>query len=94
MKFLIALVIPFLTLIITDSFAQDIPEPDFSQKPYYFKDGKLNEFEKDEAPMESKAKGMGYGGVEISYSASGLKSPIRFASGSNPTIIVKIEDQQ
>jgi hypothetical protein len=72
--------------------AQDVPDPDFSQKPYYQKNGKLEEFEKVEAPMGTKLKGMGYGGVEISYLASGTKSPVRFASGVTPVIIIKMED--
>jgi hypothetical protein len=82
----------FLILISLNLNAQDIPEPDFSQKPYYSKDGKLQEFEKVDAPMGTKAKGMGYGGVEISYSATGLKSPVRFAAGVIPVFIIKMED--
>ncbi|CAN5439028.1 hypothetical protein BH09BAC3_BH09BAC3_35990 [soil metagenome] len=72
--------------------AQEIPEPDFSLKPYYLLDGKLIEFEKVELSMGTKSKGMGYGGVELSYSADGLKSPTRFVSGTVPKIIVKSED--
>src|SRR5579872_6579578 len=73
--------------------AQDTtPEPDFSQKPYYLKDGKLAEFEKADANLERKVKGMGYGGVEFFYSVAGLKSSARFASSSIPKIIVKTED--
>ena len=90
----------FLTLIafsflisISTTCAQDvIADPDFSGKPYYFRDGKLNEFEKAEAILERKVKGMGYGGVEFFYSVGGLKSTTRFIASSIPKIIVKNED--
>ena len=85
--------ITFSTLIFMSSLAQEVvPEPDFSQKPYYFKDGKLNEFEKADATLERKVKGMGYGGVEFFYSVAGLKSTARFITSSIPKIIVKTED--
>lgn len=86
------IIILTLTTICINSVAQEIPEPDFSQKPYYLKDGKLFEFEKVEASLGTKAKGMGYGGVEISYSAEGQKSPVRFPSSSALIIVVKMED--
>lgn len=82
----------WLVTISLPSNAQNVPEPEFSQKPYYLKDDKLYELEKVVAPMETKAKGMGYGGVEISYSAPELKSTVRFTSGTNPVIIIKMDD--
>jgi len=91
--------IKFLALVcfvftVARSIAQDIPEPDFSQKPYYLKDAALQEFEKVDSPMSIKIKGMGYGGFEISFSAAGLMSPIRFAANVTPVIIVKMEDNR
>ncbi|HEV8511988.1 MAG TPA: hypothetical protein VGQ59_01860 [Cyclobacteriaceae bacterium] len=79
-------------LIIFSPTLQDIPEPDFSLRPYFLKEDKLNEFERVDAVFESKAKGMGYGGVEISYAAEGLKSAVRFTSLLAPRIIIKMED--
>lgn len=82
-----------LSLISFQSvLSQEIPDPEFSQKPFYFRDGKLLEFEKADATMEKKLKGMGYGGVEYFYSVDGSKSSVRFASPSNPIIIIKMED--
>lgn len=91
MRLLLTITLAFLSS--TGSLeAQDIPEPDFSQKPYYFKDGKLNEFEKTDASMERKMKGLGYGGLEFFYSVAGLKSSARFTQGTIPKIIIKTED--
>ena len=82
----------FLLTSTMELRAQDIPEPDFSQKPYYLKDGKLSEFEKTDASLERKVKGMGYGGVEFFYSVEGIRSNSRFTPTSFPKIIIKTED--
>ena len=71
---------------------QDIPEPDFNQRPYFLQDGKLMDLEKADATMERKMKGMGYGGVEYYYSVDGTKSNIRFSSSSLPKLVIKVED--
>jgi hypothetical protein len=60
-----------LWCINMNTSAQDIPEPEFSQKPYCFKDGKLSPFENLEGVQKLKAKGMGYGGAEIAYEVPG-----------------------
>jgi len=70
--------------------AQDIPEPDFSQKPYYYKDGKLNALENQDGIQKIKPKGMGYGGAEIVYEVPGINSPVRLSS-SSLRIIIKNE---
>jgi hypothetical protein len=92
MKFLRNVAIALSILTYTQSAAQEIPEPDFSQKPYYIKEEKLSEFEKVDATLERKVKGMGNGGVEFYYSVPDLKSSARFAASAVPKIIIKTED--
>jgi hypothetical protein len=78
------------SFVYCNAIGQEVPEPEFTQKPYYLKDGKLNAFEASEGVQKAKSKSMGYGGTEISYEVPGLKSPARFNS-STFRIIIKTE---
>jgi len=71
---------------------QDVPEPDFSKKPYYFQNGSLNSFEGQNAAIKKKVKAIGYGGAEYFYSVPGARSNLRFRTGSIPPFIIKLDD--
>jgi hypothetical protein len=88
----IILTIIALLAMHCNGYGQELLEPDFSQKPYYISKDKLAEFEKVDASMERKMKGMGYGGLEYFYSADGAKSIVRFPQSALPKIIIKSED--
>ncbi|MFN8889857.1 MAG: hypothetical protein ACK5WF_20540 [Cyclobacteriaceae bacterium] len=74
------------------STGQDVPDPDFSLRPYYLLEGKLLDFEKADASFEKKIKALGYGGAEIYYSVNGQKSTVRLNQNSTLKIIIKLED--
>ncbi|MBS1950996.1 MAG: hypothetical protein JST37_08335 [Bacteroidetes bacterium] len=88
------LLLPLFIFILVSSQAksQDVPEPDFSQKPYFLVDGKLINMEKTDASLEKKMRGMGYGGVEYFYSVAGNRSSSRVTASSIPKIIYKNDD--
>lgn len=74
------------------SLAQEVPEPDFAMKPYFYIDGKLTELEKVDASLSKKIKAMGYGGVEFDYAVGENKSSIRFKKDLMPRIIIRSDD--
>jgi len=71
---------------------QDIPEPDFSKKPYYFQNGSLSPFEGQNAAIKKRVKAIGYGGAEYFYSVPGARSNVRFPAGAIPPFIIKLDD--
>ncbi len=73
--------------------AQDgiIPNPEFNSRPYILNNGELENIERTDATMEVKSKGLGYGGVEIYYTAFGSESNTRFNKESLPRIFIKLE---
>lgn len=89
MKNYILLVIMFL--IGTSAFAQKVPTPEFTGRPYILENGKLSELERVDALMDQKLKGLGYGGVEIFYTVFTEKSPVRFSKDSSPKLIISVE---
>ena len=84
-----------LTLFIlftTCCNAQEIPDPEFSLRPYFVKGNLLENLERADASVETKLKALGYGGAEAFFAVMGLKSSVRFQTGALPTIIIKTED--
>lgn len=75
-------------------FAQELPEPDFTEIPYYLNGGKLNALKKVETSLSKRAKGMGYGGVETFYEVVGDKASDRFNSEVPISFVIKIEDNR
>jgi hypothetical protein len=92
MKKLILSIATFVTLI-TSSYSQSFPNLEFSSRPYFLlDDNTLGNLERADATIESKLKGMGYGGVESYYTAFSSKSGVRYSNNTLPKIIIKIED--
>lgn len=85
------ILLALLFLIGTSAFAQNIPTPEFTGRPYALENGKLAELERVDAQMDQKLKGMGYGGVEIYYTAFTEKSSIRFSKDQLPKLIISVE---
>lgn len=87
---IINLLILFLISIYVH--AQEIPDPEFTNRPYLLTaDNELKNLERADAQISAKAKALGYGGVETSYIVFSAKSEIRFNSANLPRIIIKIE---
>lgn len=86
MKKHILATILFLTGIA--AFAQN---PEFSGRPYLWQDSKLSDLERVDAQFDTKAKGLGYGGVDTYYTVFTDKSDIRFAKDKLPTFIIKVD---
>jgi hypothetical protein len=86
-QFIIAVI--FFCLGIT-SFAQQYPDPEFSNEVYYLKkDSTLSvvRLEKGSSKMENKAKMGGFGGAESGYSLDGEKSEIRLHTGTHLSFV-------
>ncbi len=81
-----------LLLVSIRTQAQDIPEPEFSNRPYFLKDSILISFERVDASAKAKVKALGYGGSETFLTVEGLKSSTRFVSKSLPRIFIKFEE--
>ncbi|MBS1594096.1 MAG: hypothetical protein JST90_07210 [Bacteroidetes bacterium] len=80
-------------LLITFSYALSafaqtvtVPDPEFPSRPYYLKDGKLENLEKISAAIDIS----GMGG-RVSLTAFQSKSDIRFSKNSLPQFYIKIE---
>ena len=61
-------------------FAQNYPEPEFSNEVYFLKKDSVNSvvrLEKGSSKMESKTKMGGMGGYEMGYILDGEKSTVR-----------------
>jgi hypothetical protein len=63
-----------------------IPDPEFASRPYYLKDGKLENLEKTSATID--VSGMG---SKVSLTAFKPKSETRFSNGAIPQLYIKIE---
>ncbi len=81
-------------IISTSTTAQEIPNPEFTMRPYFITDGQLENFEKVKAQIDIKVKGMGYGGSETYLTAFNEESSIKFESNKIPKIIIKIEGDE
>jgi hypothetical protein len=85
------LIMTILVTLVTVSFSQSFPEPEFSLRPYFLLgDNTLKNFERADAQMDFKIKAMGYGGSEIYITAFSPTSDVRFSKNVMPKIIVKI----
>lgn len=84
--------LPILFLIAC-SFIQtaSIPEPEFSSRPYYLKDGNLVNLERVDAIYDVKVVALGYGGSNGYYSAFGTQSTVQFNKASLPHFYIKLE---
>ena len=85
-----------ITLLVLSSinfvYAQ-IPEPDFTNKPYYLQeDNTLKKFETINAVVDVKMKGMGYGGVEYYFTAFSKTSTTKFNVKGLPSFVIKVEE--
>lgn len=73
-------------------FSQEtIPDPEFSERPYYLDNGELKNLERADAVFDIKVKGGGYGGADYFYSAFGEQSPVRFHKDSIPRIFIELD---
>ncbi|HRG58342.1 MAG TPA: hypothetical protein PK323_05245 [Bacteroidia bacterium] len=71
-------------------FSQNIPEPDFSSRPYVLAaDNTLKNLERVEAQGEVKIAGVGK--FDMFYTVFQPKSDVRFSKGALPMFIIKIE---
>src|SRR5689334_21708224 len=93
MKIPITYLLSVLSLFIcARTMGQEVPEPDFTLRPYFFDGNALKDFERVDATLQTKSKALGYGGSDVFYVAQGAKSNVRVSSSSIPKIIVKTED--
>ena len=75
----------------THNFCQDsIPNPEFSERPYYLTQSKLLNLERADAVFELNVKAGGYGGAEYYYTAFGERSTVRFSQDSLPRIFITL----
>lgn len=82
----------FLILQFNVVIGQTVIDPEFAGRPYIMnKDSSLSSLERVDAKLDSKTKGMGYGGLEIYYSVFSSKSETRFKVNEIPKIVIKIE---
>ena len=85
------LIMTILVTLVTSSFSQSFPDPEFSLRPYFLLgDNTLKNFERADVLIDIKMKAMGYGGAEIYNTALSPKSDVRFSKDAIPKIIVKI----
>jgi hypothetical protein len=82
-----------ILLISSDTlFAQSIPEPEYSGRPYTLApNNTLNDLERTDAQVDIKVKALGYGGYESYYTAFSAKSEIRLNKNNLPKFIIKID---
>ena len=74
-------------------FGQDsIPDPEFSERPYYLTHNSLINLERADAVLDLKLKAGGYGGSEYYYTAFGEQSTVRFSQDSLPRFFIKLSD--
>jgi hypothetical protein len=70
--------------------AQTYPEPEFSNEVYYLKKDSahsLVRLEKENSKMETKSKGIGFGGYENGYMLDGEKSSVRLNNGNGLSFV-------
>jgi hypothetical protein len=85
------LIMTILVTLVTVSFSQSSPDPEFSSRPYILLgDNTLKNFERADVLLDIKVKAMGYGGSEIYNTALSPKSDVRFSKNAIPKIIIKI----
>jgi hypothetical protein len=73
-------------------WAQEIPDPEFSLRPYYLKANSLENLERVDAVVQTKVKAMGYGGADSYYNAIGVQSSVKFTQAESPRFFIKIDD--
>jgi hypothetical protein len=83
----------FFILVSICSWAQEIPDPEFSLRPYYLKANSLENLERVDAVAQTKVKAMGYGGADSFYNAIGVQSSVKFTLAESPRFFIKIDDQ-
>jgi hypothetical protein len=88
MKNICILLLLFITGMVS---AQEIPEPEYSMRPYYLDNEKLITFEKVKAELDMKVKGLGYGGYVSYLTAFEKSSSVRFTTNDIPRIFILIE---
>ena len=84
----------FLTIAFTGAalclWAQNYPEPEFSNEVYYLKKDSVHSvvrLEKASAKMDNKVKAAGFGGFENGYVFDGDQSNVRFSKGANLSFV-------
>lgn len=85
MKNLLTLAVLFVFLTCQSQTAT-IPDPEFSSRPYYLKDGNLIGLEKTAASID-----VGGMGGKVYLTAFKPKSEVRFSKGSIPQLYIKID---
>ena len=79
----------FLALTICSTLmSQDIPDPEFSDRPYFLKENGLMSFERTDGTLEAKTS---MKGMETFYAAFKAKSGVRFQVTSLPKMVIKTE---
>jgi hypothetical protein len=88
------LLLSLFLVIVTTSFAQSaqvVPIPEFSGRPYFWKDNKISNLERADAQIDVKLKGLGYGGHDFNYSVFNAKSGVRFSKGQTLKFLIKVD---
>ncbi len=85
------ILLAFMFLIGTSAFAQKIPTPEFTGRPYALENNTLSELERVDAQHEQKHKMMGYAGVEIYYTAFTPSSTAQFSKTKLPKFVISVE---
>src|SRR5690606_9650097 len=85
------ILLAFMFLIGTRAFAQTIPTPEFTGRPYALESNTLSELERVDAQHEQKHKMMGYAGVEIYYTAFTPSSISQFSKAKLPKFVISVE---
>lgn len=73
--------------------SNDIPEPDFTLRPYYLNGNKLERLERTEGIFVTKQKGF-YRGTERFVNAMKPESEIQFKKGNLPRFFIKLENEK
>lgn len=71
---------------IVNAQSNTIPDPEFSNRPYYLKDGKLESLEKVATSFD--VSGMG---AKVYFTAFNSKSTVRYTKEAIPALYIKIE---
>ena len=80
-----------LLVVAGPVFAQERPEPEFSNVAYVYDSasGKLVNLERENARPAAKPKALGYGGIKSTAEIPGSKSPARFPADRKLVFVFK-----
>jgi len=93
---MLRLIAPLIAILfVYAALAQDAkkpPEPDYSNSFFFLdKDGNLKPLERQAAKIETKVRGLGYGGADSKYVLPNEHSTVRFAANLSLQFVVRPE---